>query len=108
TVPEPSAPRPPDLVDRNFTASRPDELWVADMTYWWVRVLLGRKPIYQGLHPSVSRTDQPGPQVGKGSLMITGLVPVLLLRQLPLKQTIYAILELETALRCSRVWTSRG
>uniref|UniRef100_UPI00056A5CA1 IS3 family transposase n=1 Tax=Streptomyces sp. NRRL S-813 TaxID=1463919 RepID=UPI00056A5CA1 len=33
TVPEPSAPRPPDLVDRNFTASRPDELWVADMTY---------------------------------------------------------------------------
>ncbi|WP_240800365.1 IS3 family transposase [Streptomyces sp. ICN441] len=33
TVPEPSAPRPPDLVDRDFTASRPDELWVADMTY---------------------------------------------------------------------------
>jgi len=33
TVPEPSAPRPPDLVDRNFTASRPDQLWVADMTY---------------------------------------------------------------------------
>ena len=27
-------PRPaPDLVDRNFTASRPDELWVADITY---------------------------------------------------------------------------
>nr|WP_042799866.1 IS3 family transposase [Streptomyces lividans] len=33
TVPEPSAPRPPDLVDRDFTASRPDQLWVADMTY---------------------------------------------------------------------------
>ncbi|MGW7600493.1 IS3 family transposase [Streptomyces antimycoticus] len=33
TIPEPSAPRPPDLVDRDFTASRPDELWVADMTY---------------------------------------------------------------------------
>ena len=33
TVPEPSAPRPPDLVDRNFTASRPNQLWVADMTY---------------------------------------------------------------------------
>ena len=33
TVPEPSAPRPPDLVDRGFTASRPDQLWVADMTY---------------------------------------------------------------------------
>ncbi|MFI6357966.1 IS3 family transposase [Streptomyces sp. NPDC050743] len=43
TVPEPSAPRPPDLVDRNFTASRPNQLWVADMTYvrtWsgWVYV----------------------------------------------------------------------
>ncbi|MEU2718948.1 IS3 family transposase [Streptomyces sp. NPDC007205] len=32
-VPEPSTPRPPDLVDRDFTASRPDQLWVADMTY---------------------------------------------------------------------------
>jgi transposase InsO family protein len=33
TIPEPSAPRPPDLVDRDFTASGPDQLWVADMTY---------------------------------------------------------------------------
>ncbi|MEU8868815.1 IS3 family transposase [Streptomyces umbrinus] len=33
TIPEPSAPRPPDLVDRDFTASQPDQLWVADMTY---------------------------------------------------------------------------
>ncbi|MFJ2899736.1 IS3 family transposase [Streptomyces sp. NPDC087218] len=33
TIPEPSAPRPPDLVDRDSTASRPDQLWVADMTY---------------------------------------------------------------------------
>ncbi|MFJ8546091.1 IS3 family transposase, partial [Streptomyces sp. NPDC093586] len=33
TVPEPSTPRPPDLVDRDFTASRPDQLRVADMTY---------------------------------------------------------------------------
>lgn len=33
TIPEPSAPRHPDLVDRDFTASRPDQLWVADMTY---------------------------------------------------------------------------
>ncbi|MBC9719643.1 hypothetical protein H9Y04_44975 [Streptomyces sp. TRM66268-LWL] len=31
TIPEPAAPRPPDLADRDFTASRPDELWVADM-----------------------------------------------------------------------------
>jgi putative transposase len=33
TIPEPSAPRPPDLVDRDFTADGPDQLWVADMTY---------------------------------------------------------------------------
>ncbi|WEH16487.1 IS3 family transposase [Streptomyces sp. VNUA24] len=33
TVPEPAAPRPPDLVDRVFTAPRPDQLLVADMTY---------------------------------------------------------------------------
>ncbi|MFI0772749.1 hypothetical protein ACH4TQ_49125 [Streptomyces sp. NPDC021218] len=33
TVPEPSAPWPPDLVGRDVTASRPDRLWVADMTY---------------------------------------------------------------------------
>jgi transposase InsO family protein len=33
TTPDPAATRPPDLVDRDFTASRPDELWVADFTY---------------------------------------------------------------------------
>jgi transposase InsO family protein len=33
TIPDTSASRPPDLVDRNFTASRPNELWVADFTY---------------------------------------------------------------------------
>lgn len=43
TIPEPSAPRPPDLVNRRFTASRPNQLWVADLTYirtWsgWVYV----------------------------------------------------------------------
>lgn len=27
------ATRPPDLVDRDFTAHRPNELWVADYTY---------------------------------------------------------------------------
>ncbi|MFK4100723.1 IS3 family transposase [Streptomyces sp. NPDC019531] len=32
-IPEPSARRPPDPVDRNFTTARPDQLWVADMTY---------------------------------------------------------------------------
>jgi putative transposase len=33
TTPDPRALRPPDLVDRDFTATRPDELWVADFTY---------------------------------------------------------------------------
>jgi transposase InsO family protein len=33
TTPDPSARRNPDLVDRDFTASRPDQLWVADFTY---------------------------------------------------------------------------
>jgi putative transposase len=30
---DPSAQRPPDLVKRDFTATRPDELWCADFTY---------------------------------------------------------------------------
>ncbi|MFJ5123007.1 IS3 family transposase [Kitasatospora sp. NPDC088548] len=43
TVPEPAAPRPPDLVNRRFTAQRPNQLWLADLTYvrtWqgWVYV----------------------------------------------------------------------
>jgi len=33
TIAEPSAPRPPDLVDRNFRVERPDALYVADFTY---------------------------------------------------------------------------
>ena len=33
TVGDPRAPRPSDLVERDFTATRPDELWVADFTY---------------------------------------------------------------------------
>ena len=33
TKADPSAPRAPDLVKRDFSASRPDELWVADFTY---------------------------------------------------------------------------
>jgi putative transposase len=33
TIPDPAASRPPDLVDRDFTATRPDELWVADFCY---------------------------------------------------------------------------
>ena len=33
TTPEEAAPRPADLVERNFSAKRPNELWVADLTY---------------------------------------------------------------------------
>ena len=33
TVPDETAMRPPDLVDRDFNASRPNELWVTDLTY---------------------------------------------------------------------------
>jgi putative transposase len=32
TIPDDAAMRPPDLVDRDFSASRPNELWVADLT----------------------------------------------------------------------------
>ena len=40
TIADDTSPRPLDLVERAFTASRPDQLWVADMTYvstWRVR-----------------------------------------------------------------------
>jgi len=33
TVADESATRPPDLVERDFRATRPNELWVADLTY---------------------------------------------------------------------------
>jgi putative transposase len=33
TTPDVSAPRPRDLVDRDFTAAAPNRLWVADLTY---------------------------------------------------------------------------
>jgi putative transposase len=33
TTPDPTVPRPPDLVTRQFTATRPNQLWVADLTY---------------------------------------------------------------------------
>jgi transposase InsO family protein len=33
TVADESAVRPPDLVDRQFQASRPNQLWVADLSY---------------------------------------------------------------------------
>jgi putative transposase len=33
TTSEPAAARPADLVERDFSASRPNQLWVADLTY---------------------------------------------------------------------------
>lgn len=33
TIPDSAADRPQDLVQRNFTATRPNQLWVADLTY---------------------------------------------------------------------------
>jgi putative transposase len=33
TIPDQTAPRPLDLVNREFVASRPNQLWVADFTY---------------------------------------------------------------------------
>jgi putative transposase len=33
TTPDPDAHRRPDLVQRNFTASKPDRLWVGDLSY---------------------------------------------------------------------------
>ena len=33
TISDPDATRAPDLVNRNFTADRPDALWVTDLTY---------------------------------------------------------------------------
>jgi len=33
TIPATAAARPPDLVTRQFTAVRPNQLWVADLTY---------------------------------------------------------------------------
>ncbi len=33
TIPDDTAVRPSDLVDRDFTATRPNQLWVADLSY---------------------------------------------------------------------------
>ena len=33
TTPDAAAARPPDLVARDFSATRPNQLWVADLTY---------------------------------------------------------------------------
>ena len=33
TIADPKAQKRPDLVQRDFTADRPDALWVGDLTY---------------------------------------------------------------------------
>ena len=45
TQPDEAAARPADLVDRNFTATRPNQLWVADLTY----VATWRRRVYVAL-----------------------------------------------------------
>jgi putative transposase len=35
TIADPAAARPPDLVDRQFTADAPNRLWISDITYVW-------------------------------------------------------------------------
>ena len=67
--------RAPDLVDRNFTAHRPDQLWVADITYigtWTGLLVSGRsggclQPPRGGLgdgHPLEGRVDNRCPEHG--------------------------------------------
>ena len=38
TIPEEAAPRPADLVQRNFRAAGPNRIWVCDFTYVWTRL----------------------------------------------------------------------
>jgi putative transposase len=35
TISDPAAARPPDRVERQFVADRPNQLWVCDITYVW-------------------------------------------------------------------------
>ena len=47
TVPDPAVPPAPDLIDRDFTATAPDQRWCGDITYLrvgtsWLRRVIGR------------------------------------------------------------------
>jgi transposase InsO family protein len=61
----PDAERPRDLVDRNFTATRPNQLWVSDFTYvatwrgfvYVAFVIDGDRLADAGIAPSGSRGD---------------------------------------------------
>ena len=50
TVPDERAPRPADLVDRDFRAPVPNRLWVADLTY--VRTWSVRRSLESTCHPA--------------------------------------------------------
>lgn len=71
TTPDTTAPRPPDLVDRRFVASRPNELRLADITYastWegWLYVLV-LVTWARGRWPGISNTRL------LGGLLVTAL-----------------------------------
>jgi len=51
TISDAAAPPPADLVEHNFTASRPDQLWVIDITYLSTWVCFA--------HPARSSTSTP-------------------------------------------------
>lgn len=46
TLPDETAPRPADLVERNFKAAAPNRLWVADLTYVDPPFDTGKRPYY--------------------------------------------------------------
>ena len=50
TMSDLASARPMDLVDRNFRASRPNELWVSDLTYvaTWRGFVYVRRVLAQG------------------------------------------------------------
>jgi putative transposase len=55
TRPDPAPRRRPDLVDRDFTAAGPNQLWVADITYL---ALLGRRGVLRVHHRRLQPPDR--------------------------------------------------
>ena len=61
----------PDLVNRDFSAEGPDQLWVADITYvptWarWLAVPRGRAGCLEPSHRGLGDGDSPAGRVGRG------------------------------------------
>jgi transposase InsO family protein len=61
TVAAAGVARPADLVKRNFTASRPDELWVADLTY-------GAPGVRRWHGDAIRNSSMTGIQVGRARM----------------------------------------